>query len=315
MKIVTLLPSATEIVCRLGLEKNLVGRSHECDYPESITHLPVLTKSKVNAKADSGTIHNSVLDILKNSISVYDLDLELLKELQPDFVITQDLCDVCAVSFDQVDSACKEFFGESTEIISLRPNRLQDIWDDIQRVAGILGARSQMIFLDQEIQGRIAFVQDNILASSSARRRKRILTIEWMDPVMIGGLWVPDMIKKINGKSLLAKSGEKAQTVNRETLMEIDPQVVVIKPCGFDLEQTQGELGTLKNNIPWDQWSAVKNGQAYIVDGNAYFNRPGPRIIESIEILGYCAFPEVFPTFKNKFKDEIIQLTPEFCVP
>jgi iron complex transport system substrate-binding protein len=304
--IATLLPSATEIVCVLGLEKNLVGISHECDYPFSVKGLPSLTSSSIGKHANSEDIHQSVEWLLKNSLSVYDLDLELLKSLKPDYLITQDLCDVCAVSFGQVTDACNRVLNPSTKIISLRPKNLQDIWEDIRIVAKELEVIPAYDEFKADVDQRIDYISKKISASNLTKRS--VLTIEWYGPVMIGGLWVPEMIEIAGGRYLLAASGEKALTVTRENLSSINPDVVIVKPCGFKLEQALQELGTLKRNVPFESWKACQNKNIFIVDGNAYFNRPGPRIMDSLEILSYCLHPDTFPDFFEKYSQSIRQL-------
>ena len=306
MKIGTLLPSATEIVCALGLEKNIVGISHECDFPSSVSNLPYLTSSSIGKHKSSENIHQSVETLLKNSLSVYDLDLELLKSLKPNYLITQDLCDVCAVSFDQVENACRQVLGSDTKIISLRPQRLKDIWEDVRRVAEELKVMTAYEKFKIDFDGRINYISSKIKKNSSTKRS--VLTIEWYTPVMIGGLWLPEMIEIAGGNYLLATPGERALTVTREQLNEINPDVVIVKPCGFKLEQTMQELGVLKRNIPLENWKAFQSNDIFIVDGNAYFNRPGPRMIDSLEILSYCVHPKIFPEFHEKYGSSLIKL-------
>ena len=202
MKIGTLLPSATEIVCALGLEKSLVGISHECDFPASVQRLPKLTSSSIGSHKSSGDIHRSVESLLQNALSVYDLDLEALRSLRPDFLITQDLCDVCAVSFDQVKAACNEALGPDTKIISLRPQRLDDIWEDVRHVAQELGAVSAFAEFKRDVDQRIKYIRNKLAEKPSGK--KSVLTIEWYDPVMVGGLWMPEMIDIAGGVALLA---------------------------------------------------------------------------------------------------------------
>ncbi len=313
MKIGTLLPSATEIVCMLGLDKNLVGISHECDFPASITHLPKLTSSSIGKHRNSEDIHRSVEDLLKNSLSVYDLNLELLGSLKPDYLITQDLCDVCAVSFSQVEDACKQVLGPDTKIISLRPQRLNDIWEDVRHVAQELGAIPAYDKFKQDVERRIEYIRNKLAGNPSAKQS--VLTIEWFGPVMIGGLWVPEMIDIAGGSYLLASPGERAFRATRENLTGINPDVVIVKPCGFKLDQTLQELDTLKNNVPLEDWTAYQENNIFTVDGNAYFNRPGPRILDSLEILSYCLHPEIFPEFLEKYGHALIRLEPGLQVP
>ena len=300
MKVVSLLPSATEIISRLGLEKNLVGVSHECDFPASVVSLPNLTSSSINTELSSSNIHKSVMEVMKNAVSVYDLDLELLTSLKPDFIITQDLCDVCAVSFEQVEQACQEVLDKNTRIISLKPKMLGDIWDDVQNVANQLSVNEKGREFHEEKESRIKAIQ--------TRRRDatapKVLTIEWIDPIYIGGMWLPEMITIVGGQVCIAESGQPAPVVNREDLEKIEPDVVVIKPCGYKLEQTLKELELLKKQLP--DWE--KSPRIYLVDGNSYFNRPGPRILDSLEILAYCTYPDLYLDFGECYKKGLIEL-------
>ena len=300
MKIVSLLPSATEIISRLGLEKNLVGVSHECDFPESVARLPKLTSSRISTELSSSNIHKSVMEVMKKAVSVYDLDLELLISIKPDFIITQDLCDVCAVSFEQVEQACQEVLDKNIRIISLKPKMLDDIWDDVQNVADQLSVNEKGREFHEEKESRIKALQK--------RRRDgtapKVLTIEWIDPIYIGGMWLPEMIDIVGGEVCIAESGQPAPVVNQEDLEKIEPDVVVIKPCGYKLEQILKELELLKKQLP--DWE--KSPRIYLVDGNSYFNRPGPRILDSLEILAYCTYPDLFLDFGECYKKGLIEL-------
>jgi len=300
MKVVSLLPSATEIISRLGLEKNLVGVSHECDFPESVALLPKLTSSSINAELSSSNIHKSVMEVMQRAVSVYDLDLELLTSLKPDFIITQDLCDVCAVSFEQVEQACQEVLDKNARIISLKPKVLGDIWDDVQNVADQLSVTEKGREFHEEMESRIKALQTRRRDGTSPK----VLTIEWIDPIYIGGMWLPEMIAIVGGQVCIAESGQPAPVVNREDLEKIEPDVVVIKPCGYKLEQTLKELELLKKQLP--DWK--KPPRTYLVDGNSYFNRPGPRILDSLEILAYCTYPDLYLDFGECYKKGLIEL-------
>ena len=300
MKVVSLLPSATEIISRLGLEKNLVGVSHECDFPESVALLPKLTSSSINTELSSSNIHKSVMEVMKRAVSVYDLNLELLTSLKPDFIITQDLCDVCAVSFEQVEQACQEVLDKNARIISLKPKVLRDIWDDVQNVADQLSVNEKGREFHEEMESRIKALQTRRRDGASPK----VLTIEWIDPIYIGGMWLPEMIAIVGGQVCIAESGQPAPVVNREDLEKIEPDVVVIKPCGYKLEQTLKELELLKKQLP--DWE--KSPRIYLVDGNSYFNRPGPRILDSLEILAYCTYPDLYLDFGECYKKGLIEL-------
>lgn len=311
MKLVSLLPSATEIVARLGLENNLVGVSHECDFPQPVSSLPKLTSSRIKSNLSSSDIHKSVLDVMKSAVSVYDLDIELLKSLQPDFIITQDLCDVCAVSFSQVEEACLELVG--AKIISLRPKMLGDIWNDVQNVADQLGVSEKGEEFRDEVDSRIKAVQNRLIGGPS--HSPNVLTIEWIDPIYVGGMWLPEMIDIAGGQVCIAEAGKPAPVVDREALTKISPDVVVIKPCGYKLDQTLKEMDLLKKQIPWQDWENKSGTRFYLVDGNSYFNRPGPRILDSLEILAHCTHPDLFPEFAKQYADGLITLEPGLKLP
>ena len=298
MRLVSLLPSATEILVKLGLEKNLIGVSHECDYPETVQSLPRLTSTRANPSLDSAGIHNSVLEVMKNAVSVYDLDVELLKSLKPDFIVTQDLCDVCAVSFSQVEEACRELLD--CKIISLRPKKLGDVWSDVLRTAETLDVKQKGYQFQEEVDERVQAVRDRLV--DWGNERPKILTIEWIDPIYVGGMWLPEMIHIAGGQVCIAESGQPAPIVSREDLAKIDPDVVVVKPCGYKLDQTLKEVDLLKKQIP--TWSNPP--RVYLVDGNAYFKRPGPRILDSLEILAHCTHPDLFPEFGEQYAEGLI---------
>jgi iron complex transport system substrate-binding protein len=215
---------------------------------------------------------------------------------------------VCAVSFNQVKDACGEVLGTDTKIISLQPQRLKDIWEDIRRVAEELKVIAAYETFKTDVDDRVNYISSKVKETSSTKRS--VLTIEWYAPVMIGGLWLPEMIEIAGGDCLLATPGEHALTVTQEKLNEINPDVVIIKPCGFKLEQTIQELEVLNRNIPLENWKAYQNNDIFIVDGNAYFNRPGPRMIDSLEILSYCLHPKIFPEFLEKYGSSLVKLGP-----
>lgn len=308
MKLVSLLPSATEILVKLGLEENLVGVSHECDYPETVQSLPRLTSTRVNPSLDSSAINKSVLEVMRNAVSVYDLDVELLKFLKPDFIVTQDLCDVCAVSFSQVEEACRELLG--AKIISLKPKKLGNIWNDVLSTAETLGVKQKGQQFLREVDERVKFVCDRL--TDQGNEKPNVLTIEWIDPIYVGGMWLPEMIDIAGGQVCIAESGQPAPVVDREALTQINPDVVVVKPCGYKLDQTLKEMELLKNQIPWQDWQAPR---FYLVDGNSYFNRPGPRILDSLEILAYCTHPDLFPEFGKQYADGMITLQSGLKLP
>ncbi len=289
MRIVSLLPSATEIVCALGAASELVGISHECDHPASIAHLPRLTRARVGG-ADSAAIDRSVRDLLRSALAVYDIELEALASARPDVIVTQDLCDVCAVSLEDVRAAVARLFAaERVPIVNLHPTRLSDIWADIERTGRALDRDPAPL-----VTALRARVDDIARRAATETTRPAVLTIEWISPVMIGGTWMPELVALAGGTPMVSAPGDHAPTLDRAALEAFDPDVVVVKPCGFDLARTERELASLPEMLPWDRWRAVREGRVYVADGNAFFNRPGPRIVESLEILAACVHPAAF---------------------
>ena len=284
MRIVSMLPSATEIVCLLGARDQLVGVSHECDFPAGVGDLPSVTRSRLDIDASSRTIHDRVQSVLQTALSVYEVDVPTLDRLRPDVIVTQDLCEVCAVSHDDVKAALATLQGRDVEVVSLHPKVLEDIFDDVRRTGRAIGH-------DGEEAAR-TLAQRFASVASPRDTRPSILAVEWLDPVMIGGLWMPEVIEAGGGVSLGPARGVEAKTLDRAELEAMDPDIVVLKPCGFDLERTIQEKACLRKVLPWNQWRAVESGQVYAVDGNAYFNRPGPRMVESAEIIAAIAHGE-----------------------
>jgi iron complex transport system substrate-binding protein len=288
-KIVTLLPSATEHVAALGYADAIVGRSHECDFPEGIEEATPLTVPRIDSSLPSGEIDRSVREALRDVLTVYELDVEALEALEPDIIVTQDLCDVCAVDFDDVSKAVEEL-GLDTEIVRLHPTKLDDIRRDLLSVAAVIGDIEAGEKAVAEMEDRYRAIRASVAPREST---PRTLTIEWIDPVMIGGTWMPEMIEMCGGQCLVTKPGDHAPTLETEALKALDPEVVLIKPCGFDLERTREEKATLKALLDAMPWTAVETGRVYVADGNAYFNRSGPRIVDSAEILAACIHPEL----------------------
>jgi iron complex transport system substrate-binding protein len=303
VRIASLLPSATEIVCALGAARELVGRSHECDYPPGLEHVPILTSSRIGALPSSRAIDAAVRDIVKDALAIYDIDGVRLDEARPDVIVTQDLCDVCAVSLDDVRAAVARLVGADVRIVNLHPTRLDDIWGDIARVGDAIGRSEAASSFVASSKARVAAVE----ARAEGTTRPAVLSIEWIDPVMIGGLWMPELITLAGGTPLVTKPGQHAPTLDDEQLAHLDPDVVVVKPCGFSLERTLEELDVLASKLP-RPWRAVKEGRVFVTDGNAFFNRPGPRIVESLEIMAACVHPERFPDFASAHTASIRQL-------
>ncbi len=289
-RIVSLLPSSTEIACALGLGDRLVGRSHECDHPSDVTHLPVCTRARAG-KGSSRAIDDDVRALVRDGLSVYEVDAELLRRLEPTLVLTQDQCEVCAVSPRDLVEALGDWVGERPELVSLRPSTLGDVWSDVVRVARAAGIEERGRAVASELADRVTEVGEQTGALAG---RPRVACIEWLDPVMGAGHWVPELVRLAGGTPLFGESGQASPTLDWEAIVAADPDVIVVAPCGFDIARTRGEESTLTGRPGFAELSAVRNGRVAIVDGNAYFNRPGPRLVETLEILAEIVHPERF---------------------
>jgi iron complex transport system substrate-binding protein len=278
-RVVSLLPSATEIVCALGAAGELVGVSHECDHPPEVAGLPALTASRLPGVGTSGDIDRSVRELLRAALAIYDLDVDRLAVLEPDVVVTQDLCEVCAVSYGAVCAALDRLAGRDVEVVSLHPRQLDDIWDDIRRVAAALGRRSAGEALIGGLLERLGRLE----RQAAGGGRPTVVSIEWLDPVMLGGTWMPELIAVAGGDPLGVAAGEQAPTLDLAALGDLEPEVVV----------------------PWEAWPAVAAGRVYLADGNAYFNRSGPRIVDSAELLAACLHPGRFPDHLERYRGAV----------
>ncbi len=291
-RIVSLLPSATEILCALGLADRLVGVSHECDFPAEVAGRPVLTEVKIDPRGGAAEIDAAVRELVRDGLSVYRIRGEALRAARPDLIVTQDHCEVCAVSLGEVEQAVRDFLHSKAEIVSLKPTRLADILADfatVARAAGCVEAGERLI---AGLRERLANVERRV---APARSRPRVACIEWTDPLMVAGNWIPELVELGGGRYDLVAAGAASTPITWAALSAAEPDVVIVMPCGFDLAQTRRELPALTARSEWRGLAAVRNGRAYAVDGNAYLNRPGPRIADSAELLaglvqpGFCA--------------------------
>ncbi len=291
LRIVSLLPSATEIVCALGFEDQLVGRSHECDFPPSVTRLPALTSPKFDPAGTSAEVDQRVKTILSEALAVYRVDAERLRELRPDVIVTQSQCDVCAVSMREVEEAVAQWTGARPKIISLAPYALRDVFADMEHVAVELGAAEH----GMEVVGRLTQRAAAIEARArSAKSRPPLAIIEWIEPLMAAGNWMPELVAMAGGENLFGKAGEHSPWMKFEELAAADPDAIMIVPCGFDMERAALELPLLSGRPEWAGLNAVRERRVFLGEGNQYFNRPGPRIVESLEILAEILHPELF---------------------
>ena len=297
-KIVTLIPSATEIVAFLGIKNSIIGRSHECDYPHGLSHIAKLTSPKINVDGTSGEIDKQINVILENSLSVYKVNVEKLKDLNPDFIITQSHCEVCAVSFSEVENIVSKNLNKNTKIISLQPNTLNDVFEDIKRVARELNIENETNNkLIKSLSDRLKKIKE---LSTKQKNKPLIACIEWIDPLMIAGNWIPEMVEIAGGKNILGKSGNDSHWIQFKEIISQNPEIIIFLPCGFNIEKTKEEVkNLLKQNREWQSLKAVKNKKIFIADGNQFFNRPGPRLVESLEIFAEIMHPNLF-NFNHK---------------
>jgi iron complex transport system substrate-binding protein len=291
MRIVSLIASATEIVCALGFEDHLVGRSHECDFPPSVRRLPVCTEPKFDVHGSSRDIDQRVKDTLRDSLSVYRVDADMLKKLRPDVIVTQSQCDVCAVSLRDVEQAVCSWLDSQPRLVSLEPNCLADVWADIHRVAEALQVPDGGAALIGRLQERMATIADR---ASSLPARPTVASIEWIDPLMAAGNWMPELVEMAGGVNLFGEAGKHSPWMTWEQLCQRDPHVIVVLPCGFDIAQARRDMPVLTQKPEWPRLRAVRERRVYVTDGNQFFNRPGPRIVESLEILAEVLHPSTF---------------------
>ena len=287
-RIASLVPSATEIVAALGHAENIVARSHECDWPPEVARAPACTRARIDASKPSGAIHEEVSTLLAAALSLYDLDTDILRAARPTHIVTQDQCDVCAVGLGEVRAAAAEFLEAPVEIVSLAPMRLGDVWGDIARVGKALGVDARPVC--QRLQARTAAIAERARALPT----RRVLTVEWTDPPMSAGNWVPEIVTLAGGIDTLGAEGRHAPVVSADAVAAADPDVIVLMPCGYDLARTADDGRALLADAAWAGLRAVRAGEVYATDGNAYFNRPGPRLVESQEILAEILHPAHF---------------------
>ncbi|GET36589.1 cobalamin-binding protein [Microseira wollei] len=291
LRIVSLIPSATEIVTMLGLTDALVGRSHECDYPPEIQDRPVCTGARLNSETPSAQIHLDVNELLQKALSIYQIKIDVLEQLQPTHILTQDQCDVCAVSLADVKNAVGQLTHSQPEIISLQPNLLADIWADIERVADAFGVGAEPMLLN--LESRVKICQQKTQALPELDRPK-VACIEWTDPLMVAGNWIPELVQLAGGQPLVGVPGQPSPKLEWKSLLSANPDIIVFMPCGFDLNRTRSEANALAQHPEWQSLHAVQTGRVYVTDGNWYFNRPGPRLADSLEILAEILHPEIF---------------------
>jgi iron complex transport system substrate-binding protein len=290
MRVVSLLPSATEIVAALGCADRLVGRSHECDFPVGVERLPALTAPRLKLEGLSGDIDKRVKEVLAKALSVYEVDADRLRVLAPDLIVTQSQCEVCAVSLPDVEAATCDWTGQAVEIVSLAAVDLAGVWTDVRRVAASLALPDAGDAVVRQAEARIA----TIAARAADLPQPSVACIEWLDPLMAAGNWMPELIALAGGRNLFGEAGKHSPWMTWDDLAAADPEVILVLPCGFDLARNRSESTLLARDPRWRRLSAVRSGRVYLTDGNQYFNRPGPRLVESLEIVAEILHPQAF---------------------
>ena len=289
-RVVSLLASSTEIVCALDCGERLVGRSHECDHPGWVRKLPALTEPKFEVALASGAIDSSVRALVERASSVYRVNVDALAALAPDLIITQTQCEVCAVSLRDVEAALAATVPSRPRIVSLQPDALADVFRDMRLVSEALGVPERGVQLVSRLRQRMR----GIGVRATGRPRPRVVCIEWIDPLMIAGNWTPELIAMAGADDALGRAGEHAGVVPFEAVVAADPDVIWITPCGFGLARTRAELAPLLARPGWAGLRAVREGRVFLGDGNALFNRPGPRVAETLECLAEALHPGAF---------------------
>lgn len=296
IRILSLLPSTTEIVCALGMKENLVGRSHECDYPASVEKLPACTEPKFKPDGTSYQIDQRVKALLQEGLSVYRVDADLLADLKPDVIITQDQCEVCAASLPEVREAVEETLDKDVNIVSVSPADLSGVFDSIHEIAASINAGPRADQLVRNMKNEFESIQ----TQAKKANIKNICCLEWLEPLMAAGNWIPELVEIAGGRALGAVAGKHSPQFEWRNLLELDPEVISIMPCGYAINKTLSEMDTLKKHQNWDKLKAVEDGHVYLLDGNQYFNRPGPRLTDSARIFAEILHPDLF---KDKYRN------------
>jgi iron complex transport system substrate-binding protein len=291
LRLLPLISSATEIVHALGLGRFQVGRSHECDYPAEVLSLPACTRPAIEVSGSSAEIDRLVKERLASALSVYDVDAVLIRQLEPTHILTQTQCEVCAVSLADVERAMQREIGIDARIVSLEPYALEDVWRDICRVATACNVAARGEALVSSLQERMRAINAR---AGGAARTPRVAVVEWLEPLMAGGNWVPQLVEMAVGVNLFGLPGRHSPWMSWEDLVAADPDAIVALPCGFDLARTRAEMHWLTERAGWAELRAVRTGNVFLCDGNQYMNRPGPRLVESLQIFAEMLHPDLF---------------------
>ncbi|MGC2236353.1 MAG: cobalamin-binding protein [Pyrinomonadaceae bacterium] len=291
IKIASLLPSATEIVCALGLEENLVGITHECDFPKSVSNKPPLTASRISHETmSSKEIDHAVRSQLDGHGSIYDLNEKLLKELNPDLIITQELCEVCAVSYKTVEKAAR-IYAAGAQVVSLEPNTIEVIFENIKTIGELTGTAAKAAEVIENLQNRLDKIREK---TGNVERRPKVFMLEWLEPPFAPGHWTPQQVEIAGGDCLLGEAGKKSVTTTYEEIFESKPEIMVLIPCGYYAEDILRQLEFTSFPANWREIPAIKNNEIWALDATSYFSRPAPRVIDGAEILAKIFHSEIF---------------------
>jgi iron complex transport system substrate-binding protein len=295
MRIVSLLPSATEIVCALGLRDELVGITHECDWPPEIAGIPVMTRSTHDLTDASGAgIHRLVADAIHGGSSLYELDEAALAAAEPDLIITQELCEVCAVSYRAVNDAARTMGGDVT-VVSLEPTSIEGIFNTISTVGAMTDAEDEAVDVLEGLRSRLGEIEERVQERRAGGQSPvRVVGLEWLDPPFATGHWVPEQIRRAGGWELLGREGDRSVETTWEAVRDVDPEMLVLMPCGFHVNDAVHDWKRTARPEFWHDIDAVRRGQVFVVDGSAYFSRPGPRVIDGLAILAEIFDPDGF---------------------
>ncbi len=293
MRIVSLLPAATEILCALGLEEEIVGTTHECDYPPSLQNLPRVTRTLIPPDASSLEIDALVRERLKTQAALYSLDMEVLERLRPDLLVTQALCDVCAVAEAEVQEASCRLPGHP-RVLNLEPMSLSDVFETLRQVGVATGREAKADEVVEALEHRVEAVRVRT-AAITPQDRPRVAFLEWIDPPFSAGHWNPALIEMAGGEDIFGTSGLPSRTLLWDEIVRAQPDVLFLSCCGFTPERTLQEMPLLEKQPGWASLPCVRNGRVIVSDGNAYFSRPGPRLVDSLEILAHALHPTVHP--------------------
>ncbi|HEV2385828.1 MAG TPA: cobalamin-binding protein [Candidatus Acidoferrales bacterium] len=288
MRVCSLLPAATEILFALGAGDSVFGVTHECDYPPEAATRPALIRPRIDVAASPAEIDRQVRERVERGESVYAVDASLLATIQPDLVVTQDLCHVCAASPDDLPAALARL-AKPPQVVSLAPQRLADVWNDIRRLGALVGRAAEAEALAARLEARPGAVE----AAGRAAPRPRVLALEWLDPPFVGGHWVPEMIELAGGVPLLASAGVPSVALDWAAVLATEPDVIVLMPCGYNLQRTLCEYSRSALPGGWRHLSAVRAGRVAAVDANSYFSRSGPRLADGVEILARILHPDL----------------------